>query len=103
MSLVSTGLLSGLASLTRPFRSLHIPPCLIIGGKIYGGITLFTFIIMVVTKEKSTSNKLYDQLQEYGAVFCLSLIWPVFLYWMFDDDEDAQWRAYEAHRKQYKN
>lgn len=73
MSLVPIGLLSGLTSLTSLITGLHMPPCLIIGGKVYGGITVIAFIAMVLTKEKSTSNRITDQLQECGAILCLSL------------------------------
>jgi hypothetical protein len=105
MSLVPTGLSVGLTGLTSFLKGLHIPPCLIVGGKIYGGISLVCFLLMSLIGTKKTYNGLGERVKEGCMAFGLSLVWPVFLFWMFNDDEDdmPQWKIYEAHRKNREN
>src|ERR1700675_840604 len=102
MSIVPTSLFAGLTSFLKGF---HIPPCLIIGGKIYGGISLAFFVFYQLTGTKESYNGFRDRVEKGCIAFGLSLIWPVFLYCMFNDDEDdlPLWMAYEAHRKDREN
>jgi|SRR5579872_2132659 len=100
MSLIPTNPLSGLTSF---LKGLNIPPCLVDGGKIYGGISLSFFVLMMVTGKKKTYNGFRERIEEGLATLGMSLIWPVFLYWMFDNDDGDDiplWVAYAAHRKE---